>query len=446
MKNPNQNILTTKITGLSHDGRGIAHINGKTTFIDGALPEEEVSFIYTRHRGKFDEGKVVEILIPSADRVIPKCKHFGICNGCSLQHLAHEKQLELKQKTMLEQLEHFGDTKPEIVFEPLTGPLWNYRSKARLSVKYVAKKQKVLLGFHEKNGRYVAEIEKCPILHESIGNKINVLSDLISKMSVFQAIPQIEIAVVETATALIIRHLKEFSPEDIIYLKNFGVENNFQFFLQPSGRESIHCITSDTELLTYKVQDFSASNFKPRDFELLFNPLDFTQINQALNQKMILKVFELLNLQPNDKVLDLFCGIGNFTIPLAKHCEKITGIEGDKEMVKRAQENVIHNGITNTNFYAADLSRDSAVLRNENWAQQKYDKILLDPPRTGAPEIVKLLPNLNPQLIVYVSCNPATLARDTKELTAQKYYLKTAGIIDMFPHTSHVETIAVFCK
>lgn len=430
-------IINTTITSLSHDGRGIAHIDGKTTFIEGALPEEEITFTYRKRHKNYDEGMVTEILKSSPQRTVPKCEHFAICGGCSLQHVQNEAQLDLKQKVMLEQLFHFGNVKPLEILPPIRGPIYGYRHKARLGVKYVIKKNKVLVGFHEKNGRFIADITNCPILHDSIGTKITELQQLITQLSNYQHIPQIEVAVGDKETALIFRHLKEFTANDLQMLQDFGAQFNFKIYLQPKGRESIYCLTSSEEYLDYSNSAFCT---------LRFHPTDFTQINKEINCQMVAKVLEFLDPQPNETILDLFCGLGNFTIPLAKHCREIVGIEGDDAMVKRGYDNAEYNKVKNANFYKCDLAKEITELQKEKWLKLKFDKILLDPPRTGALEIVKLLPQLKVKKIVYVSCNPATLARDAKELAIQNYCLTKVGIIDMFPNTAHVETIAVFEK
>lgn len=423
------------IDSLSHDGRGIAHINGKIILIENALPDEDVNFIYTRRRNNYDEAKAVEILRPSQDRVTPKCSHFNICGGCSLQHLNQEKQIAYKTKFFHDQMKHFGNLDTINIQTPITGPTWNYRSRARFAVKYVQKKQKLLVGFHEKNGRYVAEINTCPIIHSEISEKISDLSQLISKLSIYNQIPQIEISCGSHAIVLLFRHLQKFSDQDIELLQNFGEKHNFQIYLQPGNMETIHQIapTLTPNFLSYKLPK--------QNIEMLFSPIDFTQINQTINQQMVNRVLELLDTNSNEKILDLFCGVGNFTLPLATKCNKIIGIEGNKNAIIRAKQNAKHNSLKNTEFYCADLTKN---LIGQPWTQEQYDAILLDPPRTGAQEICKQIRKFNAKKIVYVSCNHATLARDTKELTNNGYKLQNATMVDMFPHTSHIETIAVY--
>ncbi|MCL5261044.1 MAG: 23S rRNA (uracil(1939)-C(5))-methyltransferase RlmD [Gammaproteobacteria bacterium] len=429
----------TIITSLSHEGRGIASINGKTCFISDALPEEEVNFDYVKKHRNYDEGKATEILKAAKSRVEPACAHFAICGGCSLQHLKHAEQITFKETVLKEQLLHFGGIEVKTTLLPILGPIYGYRSRARLSVKYLSKKNTALVGFHEKNGSFVANIDSCKILAISVGEKILHLRELIAKLSILQHIPQIEVIALDNSTALTFRHLQPFSQLDITMLKEFGKNNDFQIYLQPAGNASVHSIftpsNNENAYLSYKLAD--------HNIEILFKPNDFTQINQAVNQQMVARALELLNPEPTDSILDLFCGLGNFTLPLAKKCAKIIGIEGNHIMVEQATQNAKHNAINNAEFHAADLTKE---LLSHNWSIQKFNKILLDPPRTGALEICQQISKFNAKVVCYVSCNPATLARDAKELLNQGYSLDKIGIIDMFPHTSHVETIASFSK
>lgn len=432
----NQQPQTAIITSLSHEGRGIAEINGKKTFIEAALPGEEVEFIYTRKHPRFDEGRVNKIIKSSPERSEPQCQHFSICGGCSLQHINSQAQIEFKQQVLLEQLQHFGQCQQNFSqLPPLTGPAWGYRHKARLSVKYVDKKSALLIGFHEKNGRYVADLSQCEVLHPKVGKIIEPLKALIMQLSIFRAIPQIEIAVADSNAALIFRHLEDLNNSDEILFKQFGEQYNFDIYLQPNSPKPIHKIwpQETEETLFYNLTKY--------DLKIYFHPTDFTQINPAINEKMIATALDLLNLQPEDKVLDLFCGLGNFTLPIAKYCENVTGVEGDHRLVKKAQDNAARNSINNAQFFMSNLAQPDPAF---SWTNQSYDKILLDPPRTGALEIIQYFPRWKPQKIVYVSCNPATLARDTGALIQQGYKLITAGVMDMFPHTKHVESIAAF--
>lgn len=425
------------ITALTHDGRGIAHINGKTTFIENALPGEEVLFSYSKKHNKYDEGKTTEILKPSTDRVIPLCQHYGICGGCALQHLSNDAQLNLKQKTLLEQLKHFGGVEPEILLPALRGPLWGYRRRGRLGAKYVTKKQSVLVGFREKNGRYLADLKRCEVLDPKVGTLLVPLQNLIAGLKAFQHIPQIEIAISDDTTGLVFRHLTPLDINDLAQLKNFAQAHHIQLYLQPGDTQSIHCIwpEKDPKQLFYRLPE--------QRLELAFNPSDFTQINSEINRKMVNLALELLEPKISDRILDLFCGLGNFTLAIAQHCSEVVGIEGSAALVAQAQKNALHNNIHNAFFYEANLASDS--LSGE-WTKQNFNKILLDPPRTGALEIIQNLPKWNIERIVYVSCNPATLARDAGELAKQGYRLFKAGIMDMFPHTHHVEAISLFIK
>ena len=428
----NQVANSVKVESLSHDGRGIVHINNKILFLENALPDEEVTFSYIRRHSKFDEAKVIEVLHPSPNRVTPKCPHANICGGCSLQHLEHTKQIEYKTKTLQEQMKHCVglDINPT---PPIVGPTWNYRCRARLSAKYVQKKEKVLVGFHEKNGRYVADITECPILHETVSNKILALSELVANLSIYNQIPQIETACYDNITALIFRHLKSFSDKDIELLKDFGKEHKFQIYLQSGGIDTIKPLHQDTSsVLSYTLSK--------QNIEILFTPADFTQINPLINQQLVAHVLKLLDVQPNDKVLDLFCGIGNFTLPIATKCAEIIGVEGSANSIARATQNSTHNNIQNTQLYCEDLFKESL---NNSWLG-KYDKVLLDPPRIGAATICSQIKRFAAKKIVYVSCNYATLIRDTKELLNNGYQLEEICVADMFPHTKHMEVVASF--
>lgn len=426
----------TFVTKFSHDGRGIAAINGKTTFIDGALPNEEVSFIYTSRKSKYDEAKLNEVLKPSPLRAEPQCQHFTVCGGCSMQHIAPEAQIQLKQQMLLEQLSHFGGAEPDEILPPLTGPVWGYRRKARLGAKHVVKKGKVLVGFREKNGRYLADIERCEVLHPKVGTLITQLQALIANLVANDSIPQIEMAMGDDECALVFRHMEPLGEPDLAQLKAFAAQHQLQFFLQPGGVETIHPLWPEQpKPLSYTLPDFNLT--------LYFQPADFTQVNIAINRRMVSHALTLLAPTKEDRVLDLFCGLGNFTLPLATLCKEVVGVEGDGAMVTRGYENAALNNITNASFYAANLAED---FSGAAWAKQGFDKILLDPPRTGALELIQYLPAFGASRIVYVSCNPATLARDAGMLANQGYRLTKVGVMDMFPHTRHVESIAVFEK
>ena len=438
-----QEAFEAQIESLSHEGRGVAHIDGKAVFISGALPGEKVTFIYTLQTRKHDEGMIEEVLEASPDRVEPKCPHYSICGGCSLQHLSPDAQIDYKQTSMLESLKHLGKVEPQEVFAPITGDKWGYRRKARLGVKYVHKKDRVLVGFRERHGGFLAVMDSCEVLHESVGKKLDLFQALIYQMDSRDSTPQIEVAAGDQGVALIIRHLKPLSEKDIKLWISFAKEHDFQLYLQPKGPTTVHCIWPDaTEKkpeLFYEHKDF--------DTKVHFGPQDFFQVNSSINRQMVPRAVELLKLTGKEKVLDLFCGLGNFTLPIARNAAQVTGVEGDLIMVKRARETAIANGIENTDYFACNLMGTALELKTEPWLKQQYDCILLDPPRSGAKEIIEHFGKLKAKRIVYVSCHPATLARDAGELVhTHGYKLLGAGVMDMFPQTAHVESIAVFEK
>ncbi len=425
-----------RIESLSHDGRGVAHLDGKATFIDGALPGEEVMFLYRSQRKKFDEGRACEVLKPSPDRVVPKCAHADICGGCSLQHMAPEAQIHSKQQVLVDNLERIGHVRAEQVLPPLTGPHWGYRHKARLGAKFVRKKGKVLVGFREKRTPYLAELTRCEVLHPNVGGLLEPMAGLIQGLTVVSAIPQIEVAVGDDRTVLIVRNLEPVPDEDLEQLCAFAEQHGLDIYLQPKGPESVTLLWPQESQLHYALPDY--------DLRLDFLPTDFTQINPEINRRMIPHALALLDVQAHETVLDLFCGLGNFTLPLARAAAEVTGVEGDLALVRRARANAERNGIDNVQFHAADLTHDVA---GEMWAKASYDKILLDPPRSGAQEMIPLLARMGAKRIVYVSCHPGSLARDAGMLVNEfGYRLSHAGVMDMFPHTAHVESIALFEK
>ena len=418
------------ITNLSHDGRGVGHLNGKATFVDGALPGEIITAEITKKHSRYNNARLIEVIKSSPDRVPAKCSHFSICGGCQFQHISPDKQILLKQENLLNQLQHMGKVEPKEILPPLTGQLWGYRTKARLSVKFVEKKQKLMIGFHEKMGRYIADLDHCDVLDPRVGMQFEALREVILSLSIYKHIPQIEVACDEKTVALIFRHMEALSTIDKTKLLDFGIKHHFKIYFQPNKPEPM----SIMEDLSYTFNDINFS----------FQPTDFTQINSDINQQMLNLAIQLLDLKPDDTVLDLFCGLGNFTLPISKHSKHVVGVEGDKNMVERARENAKLNNIKNTEFYFANLFEPDTSMP---WMQKTYTKILLDPPRTGAIEIHPQIAKWSPSIIVYVSCNPATLARDAGELVNNHgYTLVKAGVMDMFPHTKHVESIAVFTR
>jgi len=432
-----QDPVETVIETLSHDGRGIARIEGKTVFIDGALAGEKVQFLYTKKHSKFDEGKAVEIVdLISNDRVEAQCQHFGVCGGCSLMHMSPEAQLSLKQNTLAEQLAHFGGLIPESWLEPLTGPLWGYRRKARLGVKHVPKKGRVLVGFREKGSPFLAVLEQCEVLDQRVGARLAELGEMIAGLEAHNRIAQIEVAMDDEHVALVFRNLDSLSEGDQQALINYGQANDLWIYLQSGGPETVTAIWPENPQLSYAPE---------QGLQLRFEPSDFTQVNAEINHKMIDRTMELLDISADDRILDLFCGLGNFTLPLATRVTEVVGVEGDANLVKHARQNANNNNLDNATFEKADLTQTE--LKDYPWAATGFNKILLDPPRSGAFEVLHQLAALGAQRIVYVSCNPATLARDAGELVDKHgYTLVTAGIMDMFPHTSHVESIALFTK
>ncbi|MCW8929754.1 MAG: 23S rRNA (uracil(1939)-C(5))-methyltransferase RlmD [Gammaproteobacteria bacterium] len=434
-----QDPIQVSIESVSHDGKGVCHIDDTTVFIDGALEGEELTFIYTNKRKNVAEGKVHEIIKASPLRVEPGCPHFHICGGCSLQHLAADQQIILKQGVLLENLKRIGKSEPENVLEPLTGPHWGYRTKARLGVRFVVKKDKMLVGFREKHSNFLAELETCKVLHPDVGLHLRELSDMILTLSIYNQVPQIEVAYGDHHGAFIIRHLEPFNEDDLKKMSAYAEKMALTIYLQPKGPDSITRLYPPENTEGFKPLGYSLPEY---DIVNEFRPTDFTQVNMEINRKMINLALELMAPKPEDKVLDLFCGLGNFTLPLARKVAHVTGVEGSSELVIRAKENALKNGIENADFYAADLFKDFSGMK---WAQQKYDCILLDPARSGAKEIAEYLPKFAAPIVVYVSCNPSTLARDTEIMVHQNgYKLVNAGVMDMFPHTAHVESIALF--
>lgn len=432
-KMPTEAVRATVDT-LAHDGRGVAHVDGKATFIEGALPGEEVLFTYVTQRKRYDEGVMTEVIAASPERVTPQCAHFGVCGGCSLQHLRADAQIHIKQRILLDNLRHLAQLAPEEVLPPLTGPHWGYRRRARLGAKFVEKKQAMLVGFREKRSAYLADLQRCEVLHPAVGQRLLALRELLRGLDAYNRIPQIEVAAGDTAVALVFRHLDPMSERDLAALRAFGERHGFYIYLQPGGPDTAAPLWPEDARLRYRLAEF--------DVELEFRPTDFTQVNGDINGAMVRRALDLLDLQGHERVLDLFCGLGNFTLPIARGAGSVVGVEGDAGLVARARHNAHHNGITNAEFHAADLDAAGAQWP---WAARPFDKILLDPPRTGALEVVRRIGALGARRVVYVSCNPATFARDAAELVhVHGYRLRRAGVMDMFPHTTHVECIALF--
>ncbi len=425
------------IESLTHDGRGVAHVDGKVIFIDEALPGEEVEFIYTESRKDYAEGKVATLLTRADDRVDPLCAHYGVCGGCSFQHVGSSAQIRMKQALLAEQFKRIGKIDIPELWQPLVGPHWGYRRKARMGVKYVVKKNRVLVGFRERRHPYLAEIDSCIVMHPIVGTRLTALSDMIAGLTIREKIPQIEVAIGDKQCVLAIRVLEPPTDADIERMRSFAHQHQISVCLQSKGPDTIVPLVGEPEVIpTYALPD--------QGLEFKFKPAMFTQVNYDINRQMINRVLDTLALNKNDTVLDLFCGLGNFTLPMAKYAGLVVGVEGDQPLVNHAKENARHNGIENVEFYVADLSKD---ISDQPWANRKYNKIMLDPSRAGASEVLCHFKTWQPEQILYVSCNPSTLARDAGILVNELgYKLIKAGVMDMFPQTGHVESMALFKK
>jgi 23S rRNA (uracil1939-C5)-methyltransferase len=424
------------VEDLNDDGRGVARIEGKVTFIDGALPRERVSVVVETHKRHYDHARVAEILEPSPDRVVPECGYFGVCGGCSLQHLRPGAQIAAKQHVLRERLRRFGGVEPEQWLPPLTGPIWHYRRSARLGVRNVDKKGGILIGFRERHSRFITPLDDCLVLDRRIAPLLPELRALVSRLSRYDRIPQVEVACGDAHAALVFRHLEPLTGNDRSGLIEFGRSHGIQIHTQAAGPESVTALWPDPiPPLSYDLPEF--------DLTLQFKPTDFIQVNGEINRQVVHRATELLSPESTDAVVDLFCGLGNFTLPLARRAGRVIGVESETRLVERARGNAALNHIANAEFRCADLYDEA--WSKELWRLVRADKLLLDPPRGGAMEALKHMPAVGPSRIVYVSCNPVTLARDAEYLVNFRgYRLARAGVMDMFPHTSHVESIAVF--
>lgn len=426
----------THIEDLSQDARGVARVDGKVIFIADALAGEQVRYLRTRTRAQFDEGVLDSVLQASPERVEPRCQHFGYCGGCSLQHLSAQAQLVFKQHQLLEALERIGKVQPVTVSAPLSGPQWHYRRRARLGVKHVPGKGRTLVGFRERAHPYIADIQRCEILQSPLDDLLLPLSTLIGSLSIYKALPQIEVAVADNGVALVLRTLEQPTEDDLLRLQQFAKQHAVWFYLQPGGLDSVTPLAVDTPELTYAIDDGAVT--------LAFKPVDFLQINAELNQAMVAQAIDWLQPQAAEQGLELFCGLGNFSLPLARRVSGITAVEGDDSLVIRARDNARRNHLSNVRFHSADLFEDQSEAP---WFRSGYDFALIDPPRAGAEAAVGALARMDIARILYVSCHPATLARDAGILVHEYgYTLKQAGVMDMFPHTQHVESMALFVK
>ncbi|TCH64467.1 23S rRNA (uracil(1939)-C(5))-methyltransferase RlmD [Acinetobacter sp. ANC 4862] len=445
-----QPIYTFQVESLSHEGRGIAHYGthpdhpsekqGKKVFISYALPGETVKAQITNVAKRLEEADSIELLsAPAATRIEPKCPHFTVCGGCNMQHIQQDEQIRLKQEVLKSHLEHFAGIQPEQWLEPLRSQREDYRRKARIGVRYIPNQDKLVVGFRERQSNKLISIDRCMVLDREFGS-ITALKQLLESLKAKAAIGHIELAMGDENIALVVRHIEKLSADDVNQLKQFTLNKQWQLYLQPAGADSLHRVDDPAAAmrLHYAVEEF--------DVKFGFNPLDFTQVNSTINPQMLKLACDLLQLQQGERVLDLFCGLGNFSLPLARcvgETGQVVAVEGSEEMVQRGAENAKNNAMTHVHFYSQDLTKD---FSHHSWAKQGFDALLIDPPRSGAEEIMYYVPKFGAKRIVYVSCNPATLARDAGVLAKHGYRLKKAGVMDMFTHTGHVESIALFEK
>jgi 23S rRNA (uracil1939-C5)-methyltransferase len=425
------------IESIDHEGVGVAHVDGKVTFIDGALTGERVAFARRRSRGNFDLATATEVLAESSQRVRPRCAWFGTCGGCAMQHVEPAAQVAAKQRVLEDNLARIGKVAPESILPPIHGPAWGYRNRARLSVHYVAKKGGVLVGFHERKSSYVADVRSCEVLPPAVSRLIVPLREMFTTMDLRERLPQVELAVGEAVTVLVLRHLEPLGEDDKAKLRAFADRHGIQWWLQPKGPDTAHPFHPEAApALDYRLPEFGVS--------IGFRPTEFTQVNAAVNRALVRRAVDLLDPRPGERVGDLFCGLGNFTLAIASRGATVVGVEGLASLTARGEENARANGLEGlASFLTCDLYTDAPGALAK---LGPVDRLLVDPPRDGAVEICKALPDSGaPARIVYVSCSPSTLARDAGVLVNVKgYRLVAAGVVNMFPHTGHVESIALF--
>lgn len=423
-----------EIESLDHEGRGIARRDGKVIFVEGALPGETVEFT-TRHRKpSFEIASADRVIVESSSRVEPGCRHFGLCGGCTLQHIDLPTQVATKQRVLEDALERIGKVEPEVMMPAIRGPGWGYRHRARLTVRDVRKKGCVLVGFHEKRSSFVADMDSCEVLPRRVSDLLVPLRRLVESLSIRQRLPQIELALGDEIDALVLRVLEPMTAEDEFLVRAFADRHHVAIYLQPAGPQTVRRFHPEGGELYYDLPEFG--------IRMRFAPTDFTQVNHAMNRMLVRRALRLLDPQPGERVADMFCGIGNFTLPIARSGAEVVGIEGARVLTDRAADNARANGLPNASFRVMDLFKVDAEAVA---ALGRFDRMLIDPPRDGAVELVKALSADGPDRIVYVSCNPATLARDAGVLVhTQGYRLRAAGIANMFPHTAHVESVALF--
>lgn len=434
-----QTVEVATVAGLTHTGEGIVR-GGKAVFVPGALPGESIKFRRTRAHRQHDEAELIEVLTPAAERVEPRCPHFGVCGGCALQHLAPQAQLEARQAELRDNFERVARVTPRTWLPPLRGPVWGYRRRARLGAKFVTKKGKVLVGFRERLTPYIADVQHCDVLAPPVGDLVAPLGNLIMGLSIRERLPQIEVAVADNAVALVLRVLDPPSAADLERLREFRSTHGVRLYLQPAGLESVQELDAPGEPLRYELPK--------HELQLQFLPTDFIQVNGAVNEALVSRALELLELTPSAEVLDLFCGIGNFTLPMARSARRVVGVEGDAALVARARHNAHLNGLRNTEFHVANLTQlpqdPGAGAHGVPWLRGDYTHVVLDPPRAGAREVLASVASLAPQRVLYISCHPGSLARDLGVLVNEHgFTLEAAGVLDMFPHTAHFESLAL---
>ena len=434
----NDDVLT--VESLDLEGRGVAHREGKVVFIDGALPGEVVKVRTTRQKSNYDRARVIEVLHASAQRVEPPCPYFGVCGGCLMQHMQPAAQVAIKQRVLEDALHHIAKTKAQQILPPMHGPYFGYRYRARFSARYVLKKGGMLVGFRERNSSYVMDMTQCLVVPKQVSDLLVPLRQLLGTLSTPNRLPQVELAVGDALTVLTLRHMEPLTEGDLEKLRAFAQQHSISWWLQPKGPDTVHPLDpQDEQKLYYDLPDY--------DLRMHFKPTDFTQVNHQINRELVRKALRLLDLQPHHRVADLFCGLGNFSLPMARTAKAVVGIEGSATLSQRATATAAAHGLEQVaTFDTLNLFEvDVEWLR----ALGHFDRVLIDPPRDGAIAVAKAYAELEaherPERIVYVSCNPATLARDAGILVhVGGYHLEAAGVINMFPHTGHVESIAVF--
>jgi 23S rRNA (uracil1939-C5)-methyltransferase len=426
------------VGGLTHEGEGVVR-DGKTVFVPGALPGEHIRLRRTRRHRQHDDGELLEVLTPSPERVTPRCVHFGVCGGCVLQHLSPAAQLTAKETELKVTLERVARVTPRRWLGSLGGPAWAYRRRARLGAKFVYRKDRVVVGFRERAAPYVADLAGCEVLAAPAGTLIAPLASLLTRLSIREHVPQIEVAVADNATALVLRVLAEPPAPDRALLEEFAAAHKVRLYLQPAGLDSVHALGGGAacEPLRYGLTAFGLG--------LEFAPTDFIQVNGPVNEALVTRAVELLELTPGAQVLDLYSGIGNFTLALGRRSAHAVGVEGEAALVERARANAARNGLSNVEFHQADLA--AAPGPDAAWLSRQYSHVLLDPPRTGARAVLATVARIAPARLLYISCHPGSLARDLMALVHEHgFTLEAAGVVDMFPHTAHVESLALLTR